>query len=102
MDTKTRHIPEAPLHSTRIMVMLWAFQECFRLAVSSIRAQGFRSLLTVLGITIGIASVICVIALMQGLTRAVVSQFESLGSNTLTVRAKTPRADALRRPNSPI
>jgi putative ABC transport system permease protein len=96
LDTRARHIPAAPLRSSRLLVVLWACQECFRLAVSSIRAQGLRSLLTVLGVVIGISSVICVIALMQGLTHAIVTQFESLGSNTLTVRAKTPRIDALR------
>jgi putative ABC transport system permease protein len=50
----------------------------------------------VLGVIIGISSVICVFALMQGLTRSITQQFEGLGSSTLTVRSYTPVADAMR------
>src|SRR5581483_3798607 len=97
LDTKVLHFPApAPLRSSRWLVALHIFPECFSLAVSSIRAQGLRSVLTIIGVVIGISSVICVVALMQGLTRSIVSQFESLGSNTLTVKASTPRMDALR------
>ena len=55
-----------------------------------------RSFLTMLGIIIGVASVICVISLMQGLTSSVSNQFEGLGGNALTLRADTSREDALR------
>ncbi|WP_279741120.1 ABC transporter permease, partial [Staphylococcus aureus] len=54
--------------SNRFAATLYAMQECLRSALSSIRAHGLRSFLTMLGIIIGVGSVICVIALLQGLT----------------------------------
>ena len=75
---------------------LYALQECLRSAAASIRAHGLRSLLTMLGVIIGVGSVICVIALVQGLSSTITRQFEGLGSSTLTLRADTPLADRLR------
>ena len=75
---------------------LYALQECLRSAAASIRAHGLRSLLTMLGVIIGVASVICVIALVQGLSGTITKQFEGLGSSTLTLRAETPLSDRLR------
>jgi putative ABC transport system permease protein len=49
-----------------------------------------------LGIIIGVASVICVIALLQGLTQSVMSEFEGLGANTLIVVPDTPQQDRFR------
>ena len=68
----------------------------FDSALASIRAHGLRSFLTMLGIIIGVASVICVIALVQGLSQSISQQFQGLGSNTLTLRAETPFEDQLR------
>ena len=42
--------------------------ESFRSALESIRAHGFRSLLTSLGIIIGVTSVIAVVSIVQGLS----------------------------------
>jgi putative ABC transport system permease protein len=75
---------------------LYATQECLRSALSSIRAHGLRSMLTMLGVIIGVASVICVIALVQGLSQSITRQFEGLGSSTLTLRSYTPLEDQLR------
>ena len=71
-------------------------RECVASAMGSIRAHAFRSFLTMLGIIIGVASVIAVIALVQGLTQSVTRQFQGLGGNMFTVRAETPFEDALR------
>jgi putative ABC transport system permease protein len=49
-----------------------------------------------LGIIIGVASVICVIGLVQGLSSSISAQFEGLGSSTLTLRSFTPLEDQLR------
>jgi putative ABC transport system permease protein len=76
--------------------LLYAVQECLRSAMSSIRAHGLRSFLTMLGVIIGVGSVICVIALVQGLSSSISSQFAGLGSSTLTLRAYTPLEDQLR------
>ena len=44
-----------------------------------------RAFLTMLGIIIGVASVIILVSLMQGMTGEVTSMFEDMGTNTLTV-----------------
>jgi putative ABC transport system permease protein len=75
---------------------VYALVECLRSALGSVRAHGLRSALTMLGIVIGVASVICVIALVQGLSRSVTQEFRGLGGNTLTLRAETPIEDQLR------
>jgi putative ABC transport system permease protein len=69
--------------------------ESFRSALQSIRAHSFRSFLTSLGIIIGVASVIAVVSIVQGLSSSIGSQFKGLGSNSLTVRADTPFEEAL-------
>jgi putative ABC transport system permease protein len=76
--------------------LLYAVQECLRSAMSSIRAHRLRSFLTMLGVIIGVSSVICVIALVQGLSSTISQQLEGLGSSTLTLRAETPLEDRLR------
>ncbi|MEM1434810.1 MAG: ABC transporter permease [Pseudomonadota bacterium] len=70
--------------------MIFTLLEASRAAWSSIRAHGLRSLLTMLGIVIGVGSVIAVISLVQGLRVSIAEEFQSLGTNTLTVRAYTP------------
>jgi putative ABC transport system permease protein len=72
------------------------FLESLRSALAAIRAHRLRSFLTALGIIIGVASVITVIALIQGLSQSVARQFEGLGGNGLTIRAHTEFADAMR------
>jgi putative ABC transport system permease protein len=69
--------------------------ESFRSALLSIRAHGFRSFLTTLGIIIGVASVITVVSIVQGLSYSISSEFKGLGSNSLTVRAYTSFEDAM-------
>ncbi len=75
---------------------MYAVQECMRSAIASILAHGLRSFLTMLGIIIGVASVIAVIALVQGLSQSISRQFQGLGGNTFTLRADTPLEDVLR------
>jgi putative ABC transport system permease protein len=76
--------------------LIYALQEGLRSAMGSILAHRLRSFLTMLGIIIGVASVICVIALVQGLSSSITQQFAGLGSTTLTLQAETPIADRLR------
>ena len=80
----------------RLRFSWYAAQECLRSALSSIRAHGLRSSLTMLGIVIGVASVICVIALVQGLSQSISNQLQGLGGSTLTLRSHTPFEDQLR------
>ncbi len=60
--------------------------ETMRVALQAIRAHKLRSLLTMLGIVIGVSAVIAMVALGEGAQRAVQQQIASLGTNVLTVR----------------
>jgi putative ABC transport system permease protein len=72
------------------------FLESLRSALASIRAHRLRSFLTSLGIVIGVASVITVIALIQGLSKSVSDQFEGLGGNGLTISPHNEFKDRMR------
>lgn len=61
------------------------FGETFRVAFEAVRLNRMRSLLTVLGIMIGIASVSLTVGLGQGAQDQVSSQINALGSNLLIV-----------------
>jgi putative ABC transport system permease protein len=63
------------------------FAEVIRVALAAIGANKMRSLLTMLGIVIGVAAVITMVALGTGAQRAVQEQIDALGTNVLTVRA---------------
>jgi len=65
--------------------------ESLRSAFAAIRAHAFRSFLTALGIIIGVASVVAVVSIVQGLSYTVNAQFQGLGSNSITVTSYTPR-----------
>lgn len=60
--------------------------ECLRIAYSSILAHKLRSILTMLGIIIGIASVVCVVALGLGSQAKVLQSIARLGTNTIEIR----------------
>ncbi|TKT57489.1 MacB family efflux pump subunit [Agrobacterium sp. LC34] len=61
--------------------------EAFRMAGAAIWAHKMRSLLTMLGIIIGIASVAAISALGAGSQRQILNSISSLGTNTIEVRA---------------
>jgi putative ABC transport system permease protein len=63
------------------------FLESLRLAFSSLRANPLRAALTVLGIMIGIASVVALTAIGTGSQKSVESRFTSFGTDTITVRS---------------
>ncbi len=61
--------------------------EVLRTALRGVGANRLRSALTILGILIGVASVIVLIAVGNGSTIAVQKQFQALGTNSITVQA---------------
>ncbi len=61
--------------------------EILRVALESVRANKLRSFLTALGIIIGIAAVITMVALGEGAQRDVEQRMRTLGTDVLTVRA---------------
>ena len=60
-----------------------------RVALGALTRHKTRSFLTMLGVVIGVGAVIALVAAGEGAKAQVVSQFESLGSNLLTVSAWT-------------
>ena len=59
--------------------------ETFRQALKNIWSNKFRTLLTMLGIIIGIMAVIVIVGLGNGMTASMEDSFSSMGTNTLTV-----------------
>jgi macrolide transport system ATP-binding/permease protein len=64
--------------------------EATRTALRALRANLFRSALTLLGIVIGVASVIAMLAIGDGAKQQVVDQISAMGTNLLTVRPGAP------------
>ncbi len=61
------------------------FKEALKMALLSMKAHQLRTFLTMLGIIIGIASVVCVVALGEGSRQQVLANISSLGTNTLEI-----------------
>jgi ABC-type antimicrobial peptide transport system permease subunit len=57
-----------------------------KMALANLRATRVRTMLTVLGIVIGVASVTAVMTLGEGAKNAVRGQISALGDNLLTIR----------------
>jgi putative ABC transport system permease protein len=77
--------------------------ETLRIALGGILANKLRSGLTILGLTIGVASVIVLVAVGNGSSKAVQSRIEALGTNVLLVigggfRGGSANSNASRRP----
>ncbi|MGR7995423.1 MULTISPECIES: MacB family efflux pump subunit [unclassified Xanthobacter] len=68
-----------------LQALIMRFQEAFRMALLAMNAHRLRTFLTMLGIIIGIASVVCVVALGEGSRQKVLANISSLGTNTLEV-----------------
>ncbi|QPB42631.1 MacB family efflux pump subunit [Rodentibacter haemolyticus] len=59
--------------------------EAFRMSISAIVAHKMRSLLTMLGIIIGITSVVSVVALGNGSQQKILENIKGIGTNTMTI-----------------
>ena len=66
--------------------------ESFKIAVKAIKANWMRSLLTMLGIIIGISSVIMIVGAGTGARDYIVSLIEDMGSNAVMVTVDTTQA----------
>lgn len=64
--------------------------EATRTALRALRSNIFRSILTLLGIMIGVASVIAMLAIGDGAKQQVVDRISAMGSNLLLVRPGAP------------
>lgn len=70
------------------------FLRTFQLGLKSLLLHPMRSLLTVLGIFIGVASVIWLLAIGEGISQEAQRQIEGLGADNIIVRSVKPPAEA--------
>ncbi|HEX8285316.1 MAG TPA: ABC transporter permease [Pyrinomonadaceae bacterium] len=74
--------------------------ESLRIALASLRANKLRTALTLVGVVVGVASVIAVVTIIKGLDQTVASTFSSQGSTVFTVSKRpqviTSREDFIR------
>jgi len=61
------------------------YKELISLALSNLKGNFLRTLLTMLGIIIGIASVIIIMSMGQGATASIVDRISTLGANTVNI-----------------
>ncbi|KAE8558181.1 ABC transporter permease [Paenibacillus polymyxa] len=66
------------------------FQEIIRVSLNSLRTNMLRSLLTMVGIIIGVAAVIAIVAIGKGSTATITSQINSMGNNLLMIYPYAP------------
>jgi len=69
---------------------LGILKEIFQMALGSLRAHKLRSFLTLLGIMIGVMTVIGMVSIIQGLNRTFLSELESVGSDLIIVSKFEP------------
>ena len=88
-NSKNPDIPPSPIESIQEKTS-WSFyqdqfMEAFKMSVQAIVAHKMRSLLTMLGIIIGIASVVSVVALGRGSQEKILQDITSIGTNTISI-----------------
>lgn len=81
--------PQSSIYQTK-KASVWRaifdrFAEAFRMALLAMNAHRMRTFLTMLGIIIGIASVVSVVALGNGTQQKILDDISSMGTNTITV-----------------
>ncbi len=64
---------------------LQIFREIFRMAIDSLRSHKLRSFLTILGIVIGVMTVIGMVSIIQGLNKSFLSELQSAGSDVIII-----------------
>ncbi|HEY0404337.1 MAG TPA: ABC transporter permease, partial [Pyrinomonadaceae bacterium] len=65
-------------------------KESAAMAIDTLRTNKLRSSLTILGVSVGVITVIFMVSIIQGLNKAFAEQIESLGSNTIFVSKFEP------------
>ena len=74
----------------------------FQLGMKSLLLHPMRSLLTVLGIFIGVASVIWLLAIGEGISQEAQRQIEGLGADNIIIRSIKPPSEVLGSSDAPI
>lgn len=70
------------------------FFESIKMAISSLLSNKMRALLTMLGIIVGIASVIAIVALGEGGKDEILGQFEQIGASSFIVRTSSNQSNS--------
>ncbi|MCL5676294.1 MAG: ABC transporter permease [Firmicutes bacterium] len=81
------------LQGVRLRALGVRFWFSAEMAAHGVLANPMRSTLTILGVAIGVASVVSLMGIGEGARRAVVRQFESLGANVVVIRAQSPSVE---------
>ena len=68
------------------------FKSTLRIAINSLKVNKMRSMLTSLGIIIGVSAVIIMLAIGTGAQEKVQKNMESMGSNLLTIRGASAKS----------
>ncbi|WP_337998234.1 MacB family efflux pump subunit [Oleispirillum naphthae] len=95
--------PAAPAHAATLREGAhpgWRdnLEEAVRMAGRSLKANPFRTALTLLGVIIGVAAVVAMLAIGSGSQREVMARIQAMGTNLLMVRPGAPgthRADII-------
>ncbi|MGP4865118.1 MacB family efflux pump subunit [Psychrobacter sp. T6-5] len=99
---QTHNQPEPILDNNRKSVFssfIDRLLEAFKMSLLAMRAHKMRTLLTMLGIIIGIASVVSVVGLGKGSQAQILENISALGTNTITISDGYPYGDPRRQYN---
>jgi macrolide transport system ATP-binding/permease protein len=97
-DPKHNELLRALFMSRRASPLLGGIGEAIRMALRSLHANLFRTVLTLLGIVIGVASVVAMLAIGQGVQSGVIERISAIGTNMLMLQ---PARAANQRRNMP-
>ena len=98
-DKATKSAQKMSHFSTKSSLLAWfdRLKEAFKMSIYAMKAHKMRTLLTMLGIIIGIASVVSIVGLGQGSQAKILADINALGTNTITVMDGYPFGDPRRR-----
>ncbi len=82
--------PKCPQRSRKTSFAAFDVLEAGRMALQALRSNLLRTLLTLLGIIIGVASVVAMLAIGDGAKQSVLDRITSMGTNLLLIRPGAP------------
>ena len=84
-DPEVAAAADRQIHLRDGRVVGMSILELLRLALSRLRTSRLRAALTMLGVIIGVASVVALVGVGQGTTSNITSRLAGLGTNLLTI-----------------
>lgn len=93
VHTETKRKISPSLHKNYFQFYKDQLIESFKMSINSIVAHKLRSSLTMLGIIIGIISVVCVVALGNGSQQKILNNINAMGTNTMDIYNGTSFGD---------